>query len=149
MYNKAWRHESESVKIINLDSDAFLISSRAVMIAHISAVKIDGNDSLFCTRTCGTCFSSFHCGHSLQYTQWLPLQLRQTSSTYLVVMVKLTTTSACNFSSTVILSMSKALAFKAMQEIRNKRFNTYVKIACFGSLGKSLDVKCKDDGIRW
>ena len=30
-----------SVKIINLDSDAFLISSRAVMIAHISAVKID------------------------------------------------------------------------------------------------------------
>ena len=41
MYNRAWRHESESVKIINLDSDAVLISSRAVMIAHITAVKID------------------------------------------------------------------------------------------------------------
>ena len=41
IYNNAWRHESESVKRINLDSDAFLISSRAVMIAHISAVKID------------------------------------------------------------------------------------------------------------
>ena len=41
IYNKAWRHESESVKIINLDADAFLISSRAVMIAQISAVKID------------------------------------------------------------------------------------------------------------
>ena len=26
IYNKAWRHESESVKIINLDADAFLIS---------------------------------------------------------------------------------------------------------------------------
>ena len=41
IYNNAWRHECESVKIINLDADAFLISSRAVVIAHISAVKID------------------------------------------------------------------------------------------------------------
>ena len=39
-----------------------------------------GNDSLFCTRTCWTCFSSFHCGHSLEYAQWLPLQLMQTTS---------------------------------------------------------------------
>ena len=41
IYIRAWRHESESVKIINLDADAFLISSRALMIAQISAVKID------------------------------------------------------------------------------------------------------------
>ena len=41
IYNRAWRHESESVKIINLDADAFFISSRALMIAQISAVKID------------------------------------------------------------------------------------------------------------
>ena len=38
-YNKAWRHKSECVKIINLD--AFLISYRALMYAQISAVKID------------------------------------------------------------------------------------------------------------
>ena len=36
IYNKAWRHESESVKIMNLDADAFLISSK-----FLSAVKID------------------------------------------------------------------------------------------------------------
>ena len=41
IYNKAWRHERESVKIMNLDADAFLIFSRALMIAQISAVKID------------------------------------------------------------------------------------------------------------
>ena len=41
IYNKAWIHESESVKITNLDADACLISSRALLIAHISAVKID------------------------------------------------------------------------------------------------------------
>ena len=41
IYNTAWRHESESVKNINLDAVAFLISSIAVMIAQISAVKID------------------------------------------------------------------------------------------------------------
>ena len=40
-YNKAWRHGSESVKIINMDADPFLISSRVLMIAQISAVKID------------------------------------------------------------------------------------------------------------
>ena len=36
IFSRAWRHESESVKIINLDADAFLISSRALMIAKIS-----------------------------------------------------------------------------------------------------------------
>ena len=41
IYNKAWRHESESVKNMNMDADAFLISSRALMIAQIAAVKID------------------------------------------------------------------------------------------------------------
>ena len=41
IYNRAWRHESEYVKIINLDADAFLIFSRALMIGQISAVKID------------------------------------------------------------------------------------------------------------
>ena len=41
MYNKAWRHDRESVNIMNLDADAFLISSTALMIAQISAVKID------------------------------------------------------------------------------------------------------------
>ena len=40
IYNRAWRHENESVKIINLDADAFFIFSRA-LIAQISAVKID------------------------------------------------------------------------------------------------------------
>ena len=35
VYNKAWRHESESEKIINLDAGAFSISSRALMIAQI------------------------------------------------------------------------------------------------------------------
>ena len=34
-------HESESVKITNLDADAFLIYSRHLMNAQISAVKID------------------------------------------------------------------------------------------------------------
>ena len=38
---KAWRREGESVKIINLNADAFFISSRALMLAQISAVKID------------------------------------------------------------------------------------------------------------
>ena len=47
IYNKAWKHESESVKIINLDADAFLIFSRAVMIAQISAVKIDAESDNF------------------------------------------------------------------------------------------------------
>ena len=41
IYNKAWRHESESVNIINLDADEFFISSRVVWIAQILAVKID------------------------------------------------------------------------------------------------------------
>ena len=41
IYNRAWRHESESVNIINLDADAFKKNSRALMIAQISAVKID------------------------------------------------------------------------------------------------------------
>ena len=41
IYNKAWRNESEPVKSMNLDANAFLISSRALMIAQISAVKID------------------------------------------------------------------------------------------------------------
>ena len=47
VYNKAWRHESESVKSMNLDADAFLISSRALMIAQISAVKIDAESDNF------------------------------------------------------------------------------------------------------
>ena len=41
IYNRAWRHESEYVKIINLDADEFLISSRALMIAQILGVEID------------------------------------------------------------------------------------------------------------
>ena len=41
IYSKAWRHESESVKNMNFDADALFISSRALMIAQISAVKID------------------------------------------------------------------------------------------------------------
>ena len=41
IYTKAWKHESESVKNINLDADVFVISSRALMIAQISAEKID------------------------------------------------------------------------------------------------------------
>ena len=40
IYNTAWRHEGESVKNMNLDADTFFISSRALMIAQISAVKI-------------------------------------------------------------------------------------------------------------
>ena len=39
---KAWRHESESVKIIYLDATESLICSRALMIAQTSAVNRDG-----------------------------------------------------------------------------------------------------------
>ena len=38
---KVWRHESESVKTIYLDGTEFFISSRALMIAQISAVNVD------------------------------------------------------------------------------------------------------------
>ena len=40
-YITACRHEIESVQIMNFDAHAFLISSRALIIAQISAVKID------------------------------------------------------------------------------------------------------------
>ena len=41
-YRKAWKHESESVKKKYLDEDAlFLISSRALLIAQVSAVNTD------------------------------------------------------------------------------------------------------------
>ena len=39
IYCKAWRHESEPVKIIYLDATESLICSRALMIAQISAVN--------------------------------------------------------------------------------------------------------------
>ena len=38
---KAWRHKSESVKTMYLDATEYLICSRALMIAQISAVKLD------------------------------------------------------------------------------------------------------------
>ena len=38
---KARRHESESVKTMYLDATEYFISSRALMIAQISAVKMD------------------------------------------------------------------------------------------------------------
>ena len=40
IYCKAWRHESESVKIIYVDATESLICSRALMIAQTSAVKM-------------------------------------------------------------------------------------------------------------
>ena len=43
-YKKAWRHEIES-KTFYLDADAFLISTRALMVAQISGVKIDAESS--------------------------------------------------------------------------------------------------------
>ena len=48
IYNKAWRHESESVKIMNLDADWFFVSSKGLMIAQISAVKIDAEWKIQC-----------------------------------------------------------------------------------------------------
>ena len=69
--------------------------------------------------------------------------------TGLVVLVKLTATSACQLATTGILSMSKALAFKATQGIWNKWFNRYVKITCFDRCRKCWNIKCKDKGIRW
>ena len=69
--------------------------------------------------------------------------------TCLVVMVKLTATSAFQLASTCIMSMSKALAFKATQGIRNKWFNRYVKVTCFDRCRKNWNIKCKDKGIRW
>ena len=41
IYYKAWRHESESVKIIYLDAIESLICSRTLMIVHISGVNMD------------------------------------------------------------------------------------------------------------
>ena len=69
--------------------------------------------------------------------------------TCLVVMVKLTAKSTCQVALTGILSMSKALAFKATQGIMNKWFNRYVKITCFDRCRKCWNIKCKDKGIRW
>ena len=41
IYCKAWRYEIESVKTMSFDEDAFLISSRALMVAQVSAVNTD------------------------------------------------------------------------------------------------------------
>ena len=43
IYCKAWRHESEYIKIIYLDATESLICSRALMIAQISAVNMDAD----------------------------------------------------------------------------------------------------------
>ena len=51
IYNKAWRHESESLKIMNLDADVFLISSRALKIAQISWFAIADSVQTFCFNT--------------------------------------------------------------------------------------------------
>ena len=68
--------------------------------------------------------------------------------TCLVVMVKLTTTSACQFATTGILAMSKLLAFEATQGIWNKGLNRYIKITCLDSTRKGWNVKSDDKGIR-
>ena len=47
MYVYMYVHESESVKITNLDADAFLIYSRHLTNAQISAVKIDAESGNF------------------------------------------------------------------------------------------------------
>ena len=67
--------------------------------------------------------------------------------TCLVVMVKLTTMSACQFAMTGILTMSKLLAFKATQGIWNKGLNRYIKITCLDSTWKGWNVKCDDKCI--
>ena len=75
----------------------------------------------------------------------LAIDANNVIDTCLDVMVKLTATITCQLTSTGILSVSKVLAFKAMQGIRNKWFNRYVKITFFDRCRKSwkLNVRTK------
>ena len=123
--------------------------STTVGVAISTSFLASINDSLFCTITCCTRFSNFHYGHSLKYAVGsLAVYTEYFIGTCLVVMVKLTTTSACQFATTGILTMSKPLAFKAMQGIWNKGLNRYIKITCLDSTRKGWNVKCDDKCIR-